>query len=72
FSLGDARESRVVQSFHQWKLQRVLDAYRALAAPDRAPVDRWLAALGTADALALELPHRLTRRNNRLVLDRAS
>jgi len=68
FMLGGITETRVIQSFHQWKLQRVLDCYDSLGLAQRASVDGLLELLGAAEAIPMNLNHRLVRRRNRLVL----
>lgn len=50
-----------------WMLQRALDAYRSLAATDRAKVGAALAGTGWEPLLALEPKHRLAKERNELV-----
>lgn len=54
-----------------WMIQRALDAYRALAAAERAAVDRALADTGWAPLLALEPRIRLSKERNELVWEAA-
>jgi hypothetical protein len=51
--------------------QRPLDAYHALAAGERAAVDRALAGTGCEALLALAPRHRLGKRRFRLVFEAA-
>ncbi|MEM6639903.1 MAG: glutathione S-transferase family protein [Pseudomonadota bacterium] len=69
FSVNGVEGTRVMQSFHVWKLQRVIDAYEATIDSDaRASVDRWLAEIGGSDAVNIAIPRRVERLNNRIVL----
>jgi glutathione S-transferase len=70
FQIGDAHEERVVASFSQWKLQRVLDVYQGFDEKEKQIVDDWLAdnvGPEAKDAMSIHIPEPLTRQNNKLV-----
>ncbi|MEQ6884714.1 glutathione S-transferase family protein [Salicola sp. Rm-C-2C1-2] len=67
FRLSGVEEERALLSFPQWKLQRPLDCYQGLTAPQRGAVDALLDEVGGREAMNISLPHRLRRDNNRLV-----
>lgn len=61
FPLGAHRYRRHAAPFNLWMAQRAFDAYRELAADGRASVDAWLATVGGAGAMRLEITPRLRR-----------
>lgn len=69
YQIGDVRESRVVRTFSQWKLQRVLDIYQGFDDNEKAQVDPLLQALGGFEFMQTTISHRVTRENNMLVAD---
>lgn len=60
---------RFTSSYTLWMVQRPLDAYRALAAADRAAVDRALAGTGCEALFAYTPRHRLGKRHGTLVFE---
>lgn len=68
FMIGGRRGTRSILSFQLWRLQRVQDHYRSLAAADRARADALLDAVGGRRFAELELPVRIERREYRLVM----
>ncbi len=67
FSIGGSSASRQAQSFTQWMVQRPLGYYRELPPDSRDGVDSWLARVGGDDAMQLNVPVWLERRDdNRL------
>ncbi|MDT0582121.1 glutathione S-transferase family protein [Brumicola blandensis] len=72
FSLGDVSESRAIQSFSQWKLQRVLDLYNGFKAEERAQVDSLLLQIGGLEAMQTTIKHRVAKENNKLVSEKGS
>ena len=62
---------RYTSAYTLWMVQRPLDAYRALAAGERAAVDRALAGTGCDALLALAPRTRLGKRRFRLVFEPA-
>ncbi len=63
---------RITTPYTLWMVQRVLDAYRALAPGGRAAVDAALAGTGCETLLAWAPRWRVVRRPFRLVLERAN
>lgn len=58
---------RTTSPYAVWMAQRPLDAYRSLAASDRAAVDRALAGTGCEALLSVALRHRVAKRGFELV-----
>ena len=70
FTIGDVTEERAVSSFSQWKVQRVVDLYNNFNSDEQSTVREWLADLDGHSYFEVEFKHRVTRKNNRLVVDR--
>ena len=68
FTLGNTAENRVLLSFNQWKLQRVLDVYQNFNEAEKSEVDPLLKSLGGYDMMQVIITHRVARKNNRLVV----
>lgn len=68
FTIGGRRGERNIMAFSLWRLQRVLDHYRALGDADRQRADTFLGAVGGRALASLELPVRLERKEYRLVV----
>ncbi len=68
FRIDGVSERRLSFPYGQWMQQRALDHYAALAEAERAGVDEWLELCGGVQALRFQVPCRLSRRSNRLVL----
>ncbi|MBA1146776.1 glutathione S-transferase [Ectothiorhodospiraceae bacterium WFHF3C12] len=66
FRIGDAEGERAVMAYPQWMLQRALDYYNGLAGADREAAEQLLDAAGGREAMGMEIPRRLVRRNNQL------
>lgn len=69
YQIGNTSERRVVRTFSQWKLQRVLDIYQKFNQPEKALVDPLLHKLGGYDFMQTTISHRVSRENNILVAD---
>lgn len=67
FRIGDSQGKRAILPFAVWMAQRPLDFYRGLAGEDRAAADRLLTRAAGTSAMAMPVPRRLERRENRLV-----
>jgi hypothetical protein len=70
FQISDTHEERVVASFSQWKLQRVLDVYQGFDKKEKQHVDDWLAdnvGPEAKDAMTIHIPEPLIRQSNKLV-----
>ncbi len=69
FHIGGSAGERSLLTEAQWKAQRPLAAYAALAPPARAEVDRWLDRVGGAEAMQIAPGNPLVRRDFRCVLE---
>lgn len=56
FPMGSGQFSRVAVPFMLWKMQRLLDVYRAMGANEQGAVRRWLEAQGCGRLLDLSIP----------------
>jgi hypothetical protein len=56
FPMGSGQFSRAAVPFMLWKMQRLLDVYRAMGANEQGAVRRWLEAQGCAHLLDLAIP----------------
>jgi glutathione S-transferase len=68
FSIEGVEEERAVVTYSQWMLQRVLDFYRSLDGDAKTDVDTWLKSIDAFDAMQLDIPTRVARENNKLVV----
>ncbi len=62
FPLHGKTFRRTAAPYSLWMAQRVLDAYTALSATDRAVASRWLESVGGGTAMQLQIRPRLKRR----------
>ena len=69
FSINGVEETRAVLPYSIWKMQRPLDYYRSLSGEARQQADAFLQRVGGLDALQFQLPARVTRVHNELILD---
>ncbi|MEI9988100.1 MAG: glutathione S-transferase family protein [Aliidongia sp.] len=65
--IGGVETPRAVFPYTQWMWQRAADVYAGLDTAERGPVDAWLDALGGLAAFRTPIPHRVERRQNRLM-----
>ncbi|MFT6268293.1 MAG: glutathione S-transferase [Alphaproteobacteria bacterium] len=70
YRLGDIEEKRIVRTFGQWKLQRVLDIYAALGEDEKTKLSPILKELGAYDFMQIAIEHRVMLENNVLVVER--
>ena len=70
-TLRGAAFDRITTPYTMWMVQRVVDAYGALSAPERSAVDAVFAGSGVEALLAYRPRWRVRRRPCRLVLERA-
>ena len=61
-SLRGTALRRIVSSYNPWMVQRTLNAYCALAEPERVAVDAAIAGTGWEEILAHEPRHRLIKK----------
>lgn len=71
FTIDGVTDKRAILTFHQWKLQRVLDTYQRMTEEDRSAVMPLLRAVNGEEAMAFPIHRRVTRKNNKLVFDKA-
>ena len=69
FYIGDTQEQRYVASFHQYKLQRVIESYCQLNMTERQNVEKMLSEVGGLEYLQTVLHETVTFENNRLVFE---
>lgn len=69
FKIGEVTDSRAILTFHQWKLQRVLDCYQRFDEKDKKAVDLFLDKVNGKDAMHFTVRNRVIRQKNRLVFD---
>jgi glutathione S-transferase len=68
FTIGDMTEKRAIGTFHQWKVQRILDCYHQFDGVQKIAVDTLLTTVGGLNSMQLDIKNRLSRVNNKLVL----
>jgi glutathione S-transferase len=68
FTIGETTEKRAIGTFHQWKVQRILDCYHQYADEQKISVDTFLQSVGGLDSMQIDIKKRLGRVNNKLVL----
>lgn len=68
FRICQVEESRAVQPYSQWMLQRPLDIYDALADDDQVAVDSFFHERGWMSPGELNLPVRLGKQDNMLIV----
>jgi len=69
FKMGDTEEKRVIRTFSQWKLQRVLDIYQGFNEVEKASTDPLLHELGGYSDMQTSVKQRVIRVNNLLVVE---
>jgi len=69
FRLDEVVERRVLLPYSLWMFQRPWDAYRNAAAAEQPGLRQFAADIQARDALEIDLPVRLVRRNNRLFVE---
>lgn len=72
FTIGDATAKCGVRTFSQWKLQRVLDIYQNFTSEEKKSVDPMLVELGGFEVMQTTISKRVTRENNKLVVEQHS
>jgi glutathione S-transferase len=68
FTIGDVTENRAIGTFHQWKVQRIVDCYHQFDSKQKLSVDTFLESVGGLNNMQLDIKKRLSRVNNKLVL----
>lgn len=67
FSVGGISEKRAISSFHQYKLQRVLDTYQQNDVQAKAQLDPFLQGVGGLAYMQMTLENRVAIESNKLV-----
>jgi glutathione S-transferase len=68
FTIGDTTHKRAIGTFHQWKVQRILDCYHQFDSKQKLSVDAFLQSVGGLNSMQLDIKKRVSRVNNKLVL----
>ncbi|MFT2092370.1 glutathione S-transferase N-terminal domain-containing protein [Paraglaciecola sp. 2405UD69-4] len=66
FTIGEVTERRAIASFHQWKVQRVLNCYYQFNGSEKPLVDNFLKEIGGLDAMQLHIKNWIIREDNQL------
>lgn len=69
YTIGEISETRAIGSFHQWKVQRILDCYQQFDEQQKQSVDTFLQSVGGLDSMQLDIKKKLSRVNNKLVFN---
>ena len=69
FTIGGVTETRAIATFHQYKVQRIVDCYQQFDVQQKQSVDIFLQSVAGLGSMQLEIKNRLSRVNNKLVLD---
>ncbi|WP_299072049.1 glutathione S-transferase family protein [uncultured Paraglaciecola sp.] len=68
FTIGNTTEKRAIGTFHQWKVQRILDCYQQFDNTQKAAVDAFLQPMGGLASMQIKINQRVERVNNKLVI----
>lgn len=66
YTIGEITEQRAIGTFHQWKVQRIVDCYCQFEAQQKQSVDTFLQSVGGLESMQLDIKKRLHRVNNKL------
>lgn len=66
YTIGEVTENRAIGTFHQWKVQRIVDCYCQFEAQQKQSVDTFLQSVGGLESMQLDIKKRLHRVNNKL------
>ncbi|MBU3004094.1 glutathione S-transferase family protein [Paraglaciecola arctica] len=66
YTIGEVTENRAIGTFHQWKVQRIVDCYCQFEAQQKQSVDTFLQSVGGLESMQLDIKKRLRRVNNKL------
>jgi glutathione S-transferase len=69
FTIGDVTEQRAIMTFNQWKMQRALDCYQGLNESEKQQCASLLEQVDGLQAMQQVISRRVTRVNNKLVLE---
>jgi glutathione S-transferase len=69
YTIGEITEKRAIGTFHQWKVQRILDCYHQFDDHQKQSVDTFLQSVDGLDSMQLDIKKKLSRINNKLVFN---
>ncbi|MEP1447482.1 MAG: glutathione S-transferase family protein [Paraglaciecola sp.] len=69
YTIGEITEQRAIGTFHQWKVQRILDCYQQFDEQQKQSVDTFLQSVGGLESMQLDIKKKLSRVNNKLVFN---
>ena len=69
YTIGETTEKRAIGTFHQWKVQRILDCYHQFDEQQKLSVDTFLHSVGGLDSMQLDIKKKLNRVNNKLIFN---
>jgi glutathione S-transferase len=69
YTIGEITEKRAIGTFHQWKVQRILDCYHQFDAQQKLSVDTFLQSVVGLDSMQLDIKKKLNRVNNKLMFN---
>tara|TARA_R110002153_G_scaffold3739_4_gene17917 strand:- start:10180 stop:11277 length:1098 start_codon:yes stop_codon:yes gene_type:complete len=69
YTIGEITEQRAIGTFHQWKVQRILDCYHQFDEQQKKTVDTFLQSVGGLESMQLDIKKKLSRINNKLVFN---
>ena len=64
FTIGETTEKRAIGTFHQWKVQRILDCYHQYGDEQKISVDTFLQSVGGLKSMQIEIKKRVSRVKN--------
>lgn len=68
FNIGRCEGQKSINPYHLWMWQRAHDHYHTLSGSQRTRADAWLKQVGGYELLQKEIPQRVQRENNHIVL----
>jgi glutathione S-transferase len=69
YTIGEMTEQRAIGTFHQWKVQRILDCYHQFDEQQKQSVDTFLQSVGGLESMQLDIKKKISRVNNKLVFN---
>ncbi|GAC20220.1 glutathione S-transferase family protein [Paraglaciecola arctica] len=69
YTIGEISEQRAIGTFHQWKVQRILDCYHQFDEQQKKTVDTFLQSVCGLESMQLDIKKKLSRINNKLVFN---
>lgn len=66
FTIGNITAKRAISTFHQWKVQRILNCYYQFDAAEKNVIDTFLKKLGGLEYMQIHIRNWVIRENNQL------